>query len=211
MRRRNRTNYTILCSFKLLALIAIFNLYSCSQNDESIYEPNFDAEAFERFGGFLESNFVKNGSSRANLENSELTEVEAKTLMMPLIDESLLFLENLGFEKSDVFEEIGDADSPQIGEAAISLFVLISQEKGFYSTTSEVGGDNEFLACLAEILPIALISKLVEVGIDEFVEKYGKRALVKIVGKTLGKTLGWVGLAYAGYELALCLRDAIRS
>jgi len=62
-------------------------------------------------------------------------------------------------------------------------------------------------SCAAEALGIATIGYIFEFGFSEAIEHYGKKGLIRVLGKAAVKALGWVGIAIAAYDFTKCMEQ----
>jgi len=203
-----------LFTLKLSLLLIIFTVTSCQQEEEVPEQENL--EAITKFSGFVKNGF-NDGISRseASLENNVLTEQRAKAMLESMTEKSIEFLVELGFQESDINEELGGKDSPQtmtvalllLGELTRSQAVAKNQfdvSKLFFNQAHAYRGD--VLPCLGEAFGFAAVGYILSEGIEAALEHYGTKGLMKVLGKAAGRTLGWIGAALAAYEFAQCLR-----
>jgi len=203
--------------FCLKILLFSFFLFIQSCQEGVIPQNQFDENAIERYQSFVHGGILRNSSrSTANLETTDLTDQGAKKLLSEFTQESIIFLRALGFDNEDINSELGGADSPTT--AAIAYILLQDLNKNNYQVNNaslnqlvfnQAYAGGEIKDCILHAFGFAAVGYVLQFGIEEAIEHYGKKGLIKVLGKAAGRTLGWVGLAIAAYEFADCMAEEV--
>lgn len=208
--------YGVLFSLKLSIILLIVNLSSCSTED-TLSPSQVDIAVFEFKNSFDNFSTLKTGKSSKRPEE-DLSESEAKDLLSDLATSSQGFLIDLGFEEDDISEFVGTTEDEEL--IAVSMILLEMGLKNakeevrynindafFTNVKASVYQDSEIVSCALEAFGIATIAYIIDHGIEEAIERYGKKGLLKVLGKSVGKAVGWVGLAIALWDLKNCLDE----
>lgn len=146
----------------------------------------------------------KNGFIDAVDEN--ITESEAQILLVPTVDESKLLLEYFGFTDQEFIEELGVVDETVRIYTALAV---LEAERRFNNGNTYTASSLMFNQALADenigtcILEAIGVGALYDWAVGKAV--ISRRALIRAVGKTLSRTIGWVGTALAVADFVWCM------
>ncbi|WP_420387941.1 hypothetical protein [Roseivirga sp.] len=196
-------------TLKLSLLILVFVVVSCQDNMRPNY--HFDQNVIDEYASFVQTGLFSSMSrSQASIEEGSVTEQQAKALMKDLTERSMSFLRGLGFSEEDINSELGGINSPSTSVVALILLENIKTDQLTSSKNiwiNQAYAKSDVWGCIGEAFGFAAVGYLLEYGIEEAIEHYGKKGLIKVLGKAAGKTLGWIGLAVAAYEFATCMAE----
>lgn len=192
-----------------LTMVAIILLVQACQEHTIPEEAPLD-----RFSSFLtkERNTIidglrasdKNGFIDAVDEN--LTEPEAQILLVPTVNESKILLEHFGFTDQEFIEELGVVDETVRIYTALAV---LEAERRFNNSNTYTASSLMFNQALADDSIGTCILEAIGVGAlyDWAVGKatISRRALIRAVGKTLSRTIGWVGTALGVADFVWCM------
>lgn len=172
--------------FYVISAFAIF-LLLCACENKPIQEQSID-EHTDVIGTslFLAKVLVQ---TPFLTKSGEITEEEAKEFMMPIMDASLIYLKDNGYDINDDFDS---ADDPRIAWVA---FGLAEYDKlNSLATKTSLGG------CVLQAI-----------GIAGLLEKYKEKAiktLVKIIAKEVAKkAVPYIGAAITVGDFIWCMLD----
>jgi hypothetical protein len=134
-------------------------------------------------------------------DNANLDETSARIILTPGIDICITYLHTLGFTNEDLIEEFGSLQDPGI----VMMGHYLNLGDNGYQTYGGTSTWDLIVDCAASAAGIAGVSVLLQTGIKNAIKQVGIKGVVKIVGKFLGKYLGWFGAALALIDFTECL------
>ncbi|WP_299128109.1 hypothetical protein [uncultured Winogradskyella sp.] len=169
----------------LLVVLLIFT--SCSKEEANVNEQIVNDEAFSK------SNItnIENEIRKIDFSNvANWDENQSKTILMPVINETIKLLNNEGISNQEIIDEFGSLDNPEI--LYLSMGIVEYEGQSSYQKGDTVD-------CL-----------LRATGLDAFHQGFwnsfsNRRALLRAVGRVATRTLGWFGAALIVADFAHCM------
>lgn len=134
-------------------------------------------------------------------KNTNLDEKTAEAILAPGAKICLTYLRTLGFTDEVLTEEFGSLDSSGV----IMMGHYLNLGDNGYQVMGGTSTWDLVVDCAASAAGIAGVSLLLQQGIKGAIKQLGIKGVVKVVGKFLGKYLGWVGAAIALIDFTECL------
>lgn len=191
---------THLHTFILLFTLS-FGIISCSTDsledsqNESL-EVDFKGILFDVQNMFNKT--TTDSNSRLDPNIKYLTEDELQQYLEQNLASCVDFLRSRGFSDTELIDEFGSLNNPAIIASVDWIHKIEQVQPMTSSNTSARVKPNDWYDCL-----------LRAVGIDTVIElingKVSKQLAKKAIRKIVGKTLGWAGVAIALYEYGDCM------
>ena len=212
-------------NFKLVSFaVLIICLCSCHNNNdeqtisevrEMVISSHVPDSLLEKVNVHLFSEYFENPTRSA----MELTEVEAKTIMAPLVSAGTQIIDDLFLlsqEGKITFSEeeycaLNNIDDASLAGLAYSVATMEHYKK--FDLTMEDGRVKEYKYTKEEIfdcLWFALVGRGGAANATQYIyftgELMSAATAKQIAMAFFRRTLGWIGVAYAAYQFADCLR-----
>lgn len=179
-------------TFKLMSLVLLTLVFLSCENEQSdsfIFNESADLQSLKQI--------VLNQTNQKRIvmqnKSTELQNPQAEEMLKPIINETVSILLNSGIKKSEIVDEFGNLNSPEL---AIMGVALISQAETQKDTEAKAG---DALDCAARAF----------IGIELHEGFWGsftnRRVLLRAVGKLATRTLGFIGAALIVYDFADCM------
>ncbi|MFT6053162.1 MAG: hypothetical protein ACJAS3_000120 [Roseivirga sp.] len=198
-------------SLKLMLLGSILIIQSCSEDVLPI--TNTPLNEFEamlkteqpKIPKFLNTSvgdrFYNNDRSSANAQVDQTEEIKAKEELSELSNSSLEFLSSFGFTQKELIEEFGSSESTDVIMTALAFLEIDSKTEYtstinfssvFFNQAKAPEGDfyDDMKHCLFDAFEIGAIAGIMRVGLSQAVKDMGKKAVLRIVARAAGRTLG---------------------
>ena len=202
---------------------------SCQTDNETFEINNIELDNFKSLV-INTSPQVKNTLTLNNIgilrksSNSEIEENEAKELLGPLVAGAKELLLSYGFTEKEISDELGSTanrDILMVGLAILeiekeakensvaSLNTINSNDLFFmFGQSLNAQSYEDFKRCALDASGIAGIGILLDHGISAGIKRLGKKAVLRMVGKVLARTLSWVGAAWAIADFSYCMYNS---
>jgi hypothetical protein len=138
----------------------------------------------------------------------EENQQEAELFMSPLLAPAIGVLNYEGINNSDIINEYGSLNNPNIVICATNMFAIKTkelklqvglEEQGKYSTSDLI------LDCIKEASGIAELTVIATVGFNTWLSQMGKKAAMRALVKLGAKYFGWIGAAVFAYDVIECI------
>lgn len=206
-----------------LLFIGIFLIIQSCQTDDNFLDNQDQKLAIDNFKTLvIESkpkldNYFGKKQSLLSRKSTVNEENEMKDILEPLLNSSKDLLHTYNFTDKEIKEELGEVNSPEVILSAI-LIVALEKDKQI-STTSTVDLSSLFATslyaqnnyydqavdCVLRATGLAGAGILLNEGIKAGIKKLGIKGTLKMVGKITGRTLSWVGIAWAVGDFVYCM------
>jgi hypothetical protein len=196
----NNTRY---CIVSLLLLLLLFGSLSCNNPEIEPFDDEiiFNELAVRQFKKFLNKEIPKiydeiriqgyGEASNYNIQYGQniVGEEEAESILLPLLTESLTFLNAAGFSNTSISGEFGDTESPEIILTALIVLSKFEKEQIDLSDIPNIES-NSFMSCLGSASGLTGIFNLATGAAVA-----SRSAILSAVGKFARRSLGWIGAA----------------
>lgn len=181
-----------------LLSIASFSLINCSSEDNVVEESIIEKIDAKKLTSTLKESVTKfketrNLNSSLQLRSSGLTETEAQNFIQPLINDTRNLLLQEGISESEIINEFGSLNAPELALVGISI-IEIGDDEPIYSETS-----GHVLDCAAR----AFVGFELHEGF--WSQFSNRRMLLRAIGKIATRYLGAIGAALIVYDFADCM------
>mgnify|MGYP000954290271 CR=1 FL=1 len=209
-------------TIKLLFIGTLLIIQSC-QTDDSFLDNQDQKLAVDNFKTLvIESkpkldNYFSKKQSLLSRKSTASEENEMKDILEPLLNGSKDLLHAYNFTDKEIKEELGDLNSPEVILSAV-LIVALEKDKQISTAstidlsslfaTSLYAQENNYdktVNCVLRATGLAGAGVLLNEGIKEGIKKIGVKGTLKMVGKVAGRTLSWVGVAWAVGDFVYCM------
>ncbi|WP_438969256.1 hypothetical protein [Nonlabens sp.] len=133
---------------------------------------------------------IRNVVSQIDIEN--LDEKTSMETLDPLIDATLIALNNDGITNEEIIESFGSLQNPAIALVGIGIAASNAMD-------NIESGDPDPINCLGR----AYLGMDLQKGF--WSQFRNRRVMLKAIGKAASRTLGWVGTALLVYDFADCM------
>ncbi len=202
---------------KLVVLASVIFINSC-ETDNEIIETSTQKESIQKFENIAKQTTFKLKNSLTNrmsvmnvnrkdtLSKEIMTEIEAKSQLLPLLEASKELLLSYGIDEDEISESL-DKDDPRIIVLSLAIFSSKFKNQDVALNLNSILGtelyanktDPQFLDCLSRSAGIAKVLEL-------FNEKVLTEIVIKRALRTLAKKyIGWAGFAWSVYEFGSCM------
>lgn len=217
---------------KFLLIGAIFIAQSC-QNEDNILNNKNKESAISNFKKIVINSNPKiygtlatSPSTRAQKSNIS-DEKEIKEILKPLLESSKELLHAYDFTDQEIEDELGSLDNPEVILSAM-LIVAMENQRKVETASMDIGGlffnnlyaqrgpgyDDAQLSyydksvnCVLRATGIGAAGELLNHGIKNGLKRLGIKGVLKMVGKIAGRTLSWVGVAWAVGDFISCMNQ----
>jgi hypothetical protein len=144
--------------------------------------------------------FIDNNLSIMSKGEDINNEGKAKEVLEPILVSSQDLLISYGFTEQDLIEEFGSLENKDIIISSLAILditnayiynggIVYNNQNNLFVQSINAQTYDQFKHCLFDAFQITAIATLVKVGIKGYIEKYGQKALLRIVGKFAAKTV----------------------
>lgn len=215
---KNVLNKFAIFTIKLLFLGTFFIIQSC-QTDDNFLDNQDQKLAVENFKTLvIESkpkldNYFSKKKNLLSRKSTASEETEMKDILEPLLKSSKNLLYAYNFTDKEIKEELGDLNSPKVILSA-ALIVAMEKDKQINTASTvnlsglyakEENNYDKTVNCVLRATGLAGAGVLLNEGIKEGIKKLGIKGTLKMVGKVVGRTLSWVGVAWAVGDFVYCM------
>ncbi|MHA8065553.1 hypothetical protein V7S76_02610 [Aquirufa sp. ROCK2-A2] len=202
---------------KLVVLASVILLNSCEKNTE-IIETSAQKESIQKFENIAKQTTFKLKNSLTNrmsvmnvnrkdtLSKEIMTEIEAKSKLLPLLEASKELLLSYGIDEAEISESL-DKDDPRIIVLSLAIFSSKFKNQDVALNLNSILG-TELYANKADpdVLECALKAGGVKTLYEIFKDGVVTKAVLKKALKTIAKKyIGAVGIAFGLYEFGSCM------
>jgi len=199
----------------VFAMVAGLAIQSCQAEDVYFIEPE-KKSALDNFESLIEKtapNLSKITERKYNLLSSKSAsskkkpqnlEIETKNALQPLINGSINLLRSFEFSDEEIIKEFGSLDSPEV---VLSGIFILAIEKDKQMSLPVASDYDRAVECTLRATGLAGAGVLINEGIKEGLKKLGVKGTLKMVGKIAGRTLSWVGVAWAVGDFVYCMNQ----
>jgi hypothetical protein len=202
---------------------------SCQTDDENFEINNIELDNFKSLV-INTSPQVKNTLNQNNIgtlsksSNSEIEENNAEEILKPVVTGSKELLLSYGFTEQEISEEFGSTENKDILMAGLAILEIEKKAKEnnvaylnkinnndlFFMFGQSLNAQTyeDFKHCALDAAGIAGIGILLDHGISAGIKKLGKKAVLRMVGSVLARSLSWVGAAWALADFSYCMYKA---
>ena len=185
-----------------LSLICVFLIVQACKDSVAPEDP------LVKFSSFLSSERVsivdRINLNKDQVAGSVISESEAKEVLTNTLEESMLLLKHFGFQEDEFMDESGSIDNIVVIFTALAV---LEAENRFNNRNTYASSlfFNEAQAygvgtCILEAIGVGA---LYDWAVGKAV--LSRRMLIRAVGKTLSRTIGWVGTALAVADFVWCM------
>jgi hypothetical protein len=202
---------------------------SCQTDDEVFEINNIELDNFKSLV-IKTSPQVKNTLKQNNIgilrknSSSEVEENEAKEVLKPVVTGAKELLLSYGFTEQEISDEFGSIADRDILMAGLAILEIEKEAKEnrvaclsktnsndlFFMFGQSLNAQTyeDFKHCAFDAAGIAGIGILLDQGISAGIKNLGKKAVLRMVGKVLARTLSWVGAAWAIADFSVCMYNS---
>tara|TARA_B110000114_G_scaffold180549_1_gene216557 strand:+ start:155 stop:832 length:678 start_codon:yes stop_codon:yes gene_type:complete len=205
-----------LFTINLLIFGGIILIQSCQTDDENFEINNVELDNFKslviNISPEVKTTLKQNNKNVLGKSiNSQDEESEAKEILQPAVTGAKKLLLSYGFSEKEISDEFGTTINKDILMAGLAILEIEKEANKMNDLSSNLIKNNDlflmfgqsvnaqsyadFKRCALDATGIAGIGILLSHGINEGIKKLGKKAVLKIIGKALSRTLSWVGAA----------------
>lgn len=211
-------------------LFAVFLLIQSCQTDDEYFENNKQKLELDKFKQLViktspkVKTILKNSKINSLLKTQNSSEEEAKELLKPTLIGAKELLLSYGFSENEILDEFGSKENKDILMAGLAILEIENEaKKNSLSSLNSIKSDDLFFMfgqslnaqtyegfkhCALDATGIAGIGILLDQGISAGIKNLGKKAVLRMVGQVLARTLSWVGVAWAVADFSYCMYNS---
>jgi len=224
-------------AIKLMLFGGAFLIQSC-QTDEIEDTQTIEQEfALLKFEGIVRSSipriqsvvekqqsFTTNSMTTLSIETQQQNEEsQMKDILQPVVAGAKELLLSYGFTDEEINDEFGSTENKDVLMAGLAILEIETEANENYTSFNSINTNDlffmfgqsanaqsydDFKRCALDATGIAGVGILISEGIKKGIKKLGKKAVLKIVGKALARTLSWVGAAWAIADFSYCMYNS---
>lgn len=204
-------------------------IQSC-QTDDEYFENNKQKLELDKFKQLViktspkVKTILNNSNINSLLKTQNSAEEEAKELLKPTLIGAKELLLSYGFTENEISDEFGSTENKDILMAGLAILEIENEaKKNSLSSLNSIKSDDlffmfgqslnaqtyeDFKHCALDAAGIAGIGILLDQGISAGIKNLGKKAVLRMVGQVLARTLSWVGVAWAVADFSYCMYNS---